>query len=569
MPTNNQILISEIIKRDSSENPQYKNEDSFFEFFAAQQVLKKYDLSDEEIEQHLTGNGNDGGCDGIFFFADGELIHEDDDDTKFKQDVKLTLCIIQAKNSMSFNEQPLEKWKTVSANLLSLDKSCEEFSERYTEGVLQAFSFFKDTYIHLIRKHAKLQIEYKYVSKGMEVHPNVMAQSEELKTLVKKMFPSPSVTVDVSFIGANELMEIVDSPSNTEFYLKLAEVPINLSTQQVYVALVNLSDYYKFITADSGELIKHIFESNVRDYQGHITVNKDIQDSLEHSEGEDFWWLNNGITVLAESANFVTTKELKITLPEIVNGLQTSNEIFNYFSAHPNMIDHEIRNVLVRIIVPQSEDSRDKIIFATNSQTSIPKASLRATDSIHRQIELYFKSRDLYYDRRKNYYKNQGKKSTQIISVSFLAQCMMSIVLQRPDFARARPSTLLTDNAAYNKLYDDRQDLATFYAAAFIGRKVDLTLRACSRYSTTNKSDILFYVIYVLCMRIINKEEISSDDLASIDFEQITENFILDCAERVNEIYLGLGGTDKIAKGPALIEQVKARLSPLLVKYRM
>lgn len=321
MSTNNQILISEIIKRDSSENPQYKNEDSFFEFFASQQVLKKYDLSDEEIEQHLTGSGNDGGCDGIFFFADGELVHEDDDDTKFKQDVKLTLCIIQAKNSMSFNEQPFEKWKTVSGNLLSLDKSCEEFSKRYTEGVLQAFSFFKDTYIHLIRKRAKLQIEYKYVSKGTEIHPNVLAQAEELKTLVKKMFPSPSVTVDVSFIGADQLMEIVDSPNNTEFYLKLAEVPINLSTQQVYVALVNLSDYYKFITSDSGELIKHIFESNVRDYQGHITVNKDIQDSLENSEGEDFWWLNNGITVLAESANFVTTKELKITLPEIVNGL--------------------------------------------------------------------------------------------------------------------------------------------------------------------------------------------------------------------------------------------------------
>lgn len=562
MSTNNQILISEIIKRDSSENPQYKNEDSFFEFFAAQQVLKKYDLSDEEIEQHLTGNGNDGGCDGIFFFADGELIHEDDDDTKFKQDVKLTLCIIQAKNSKSFNEQPFEKWKTVSANLLSLDKSCDEFSERYTEGVLQAFSFFKDTYIHLIRKRAKLQIEYKYVSKGTEIHPNVLAQAEELKTLVKKMFPSPSVTVDVSFIGADQLMEIVDSPSNTEFYLKLAEVPINLSTQQVYVALVNLSDYYKFITSDSGELIKHIFESNVRDYQGHITVNKDIQDSLEHSEGEDFWWLNNGITVLAESANFVTTKELKITLPEIVNGLQTSNEIFNYFSAHPNMVDQESRNLLVRIIVPQSEDSRDKIIFATNSQTSIPKASLRATDSIHRQIELYFKSRDLYYDRRKNYYKNQGKKSTQIVSVSFLAQCMMSIVLQRPDFARARPSTLLIDDVAYNKLYNDRQNLATFYAAAFIGKKVDLTLRACSRYSTTNKSDILFYVIYVLCIHILNKKEMTSDDLASIDFEQITEDLILDCAERVNEIYEELGGTDKIAKGPALLEQVKTRLLP-------
>ena len=568
MSTNNQILISEIIKHDWAENPQYNNEDSFFEFFAAQQILKKYDLSDEEIEQHLTGNGNDGGCDAIFFFADNELIHEDDNETKFKQDVKLTLCIIQAKNTTKFSEQPFEKWKTLSANLLSLDKPCNEFSRRYTESVLQAFSFFKDTYIHLIRKRAKLQIEYKYVSKGTDIHPHVLAQAEELKALVKKMFPSPSVSVDVSFIGADQLMEMVDSPSNTEFYLKLAEVPINLSAQQVYVALVNLSDYYKFITDDSGELIKHIFESNVRDYQGHVTVNKDIQDSLEHSEGEDFWWLNNGITILADSANFVTTKELRITLPEIVNGLQTSNEIYNYFSANPNRIDYENRNLLVRVIVPQSEDSRDKIIFATNSQTSIPKASLRATDSIHREIEIYFRSRDLYYDRRKNYYKNQGKKSTQIISVSFLAQCLMSIILQRPDFARARPSTLLTDDSAYNKLYNEKQDLATFYAAAFIGKKVDLTLRACSCYSTTNKSDILFYVIYVLCVRILNKQKITSHDLANIDLEQVNEELILDCAKRVYEIYMKLGGTDKVAKGPILIEQIKAHYCQFQEKYK-
>lgn len=143
MPTNNQILLSEIVTRNFADNPQYSTEDSYFEFFSAQQVLKKYDLSDEEIEQHLTGSGSDGGCDGIFFFADGELIHEDDDDTKFKQDVKLTLCIIQAKNTYSFKEQVFDKWKTVSANLLSLEKSCDEYKDRYTEAVRQAFAFLK------------------------------------------------------------------------------------------------------------------------------------------------------------------------------------------------------------------------------------------------------------------------------------------------------------------------------------------------------------------------------------------------------------------------------------------
>ena len=48
MPTNNQILLSEIVTRNFADNPQYSTEDSYFEFFSAQQVLKKYDLSDEE-----------------------------------------------------------------------------------------------------------------------------------------------------------------------------------------------------------------------------------------------------------------------------------------------------------------------------------------------------------------------------------------------------------------------------------------------------------------------------------------------------------------------------------------
>ena len=141
----------------------------------------------------------------------------------------------------------------------------------------------------------------------------------------------------------------------------------------------------------------------------------------------DFWWLNNGITILAEKVIPVTNKELSIINPEVVNGLQTSTEIYNYYSENLGLLESENRNVLIRVIVPASEESRDNIIFATNNQTNIPKSSLRVTDTIHLQIEMYFKSRGLYYDRRKNYYKNQKKKAADIVGVSFLAQCLISI----------------------------------------------------------------------------------------------------------------------------------------------
>jgi hypothetical protein len=40
-----------------------------------------------------------------------------------------------------------------------------------------------------------------------------------------------------------------------------------------------LSDFYQFIT-DGGEMLDHLFDFNVRDYQGDVEVNKGIRDAL-------------------------------------------------------------------------------------------------------------------------------------------------------------------------------------------------------------------------------------------------------------------------------------------------
>ena len=81
----------------------------------------------------------------------------------------------------------------------------------------------------------------------------------------------------------------------------------------------------------------------------------------------------------------------------------------------------------MRFIVPGSEEVRDDIIFATNNQTNIPKSSLRVTDAIHLQIEMYCKSRGLYYDRRKNYYKNLKKQQLHAQPYSVLNAPLFSL----------------------------------------------------------------------------------------------------------------------------------------------
>lgn len=268
----------------------------------------------------------------------------------------------ELKRENSFKEDPILKWKTVSDNLLQLSNPLDEFSLRYNEDVLESFRIFRDLYTKLIRNRIKLKFRFCYVTYAIECHPNVKQQAEELKAIIRKNYPAADVYVD--FIGAEELFEKYNSVAETVVNLPLVEMPIGLGKNKDYVGLVSLAEYFKFIIDDNQGLRKNFFEANVRDYQGKNAVNSCIRDTLEDTESaEDFWWLNNGITILASEATMANSRELQLTNPEIVNGLQTSSEIYNYYSQDIKRLEKENRNILVRVIVPETEKVRDDIIF--------------------------------------------------------------------------------------------------------------------------------------------------------------------------------------------------------------
>lgn len=555
--TNNQILLKEIIRQELSENEIYDSENAFFEFFSTSQVLKDKELSDEEINSGITGGGNDGGCDGIYIFVNNELIAEDQlDDLTAPKGAEINFVIIQAKNTTSFGEDALMKWKTVSKNLLDMTKDISSYRDkkRYTEQVVDMFLMFSNVVTKLVRKQPRIFIKYYYITLGIDVNPNVQEQADELRECVSEFYPSAKI--DIEFITADKLMELYNTDVENVLPLKIEGNPISRGKNSEYVSLVNLGEYYKFITDEDGRLRAKFFESNVRDYQGKNSVNTSIAESLKDSAGEDFWWLNNGITILADNIVPIRIDEYDIKNPAVVNGLQTSTEIYNFFSENQQLVKEEKRNVLVRIIVPSSEEARDKIIFATNNQTNIPKSSLRVTDIIHLQIEMYFKSRGLYYDRRKNYYKNQKKKASEIISVSFLAQCMISIFLRKPDFARARPSTLLTDDDTYRRLYESNIDLNVYYNTALIGSRIRANLAKTSDMTSGERADILYYLIYAVSIKFFNKWHIAFDDMKEADVLSISNDNI-DCIKRlVYSKYLELGGNSRVAKSRELVKKI-------------
>ena len=120
------------------------------------------------------------------------------------------------------------------------------------------------------------------------------------------------------------------------------------------------------------------------------------------------------------------------------------------------------RQLLVRIIEADDEALAAQIIKATNSQNRISVASLRATEPFQRSIEEFFRRGGLYYERKKNQYKNQGRARSDIVEVLELAQALGAILLRQPHTARGKPSALVRD-PLYVRVFNPKSPLQAYW----------------------------------------------------------------------------------------------------------
>ena len=160
----------------------------------------------------------------------------------------------------------------------------------------------------------------------------------------------------------------------------------------------------------------------------------------------------------------------------------------------------------------------------------------------------------------RNYYKNEGKKPKEIIGISFLSQCLMSVLLQRPDTARARPSTLLENDESYEKLFHENNSLKTYFVAASWGRAIENSLKDSKKYETAENNDIKFYILYYYACTKVNSLYPSNkniDDLENFEIVGVDRDIAIDICY---DIYRELGGNDKVAKGTEYLDKVKDRL---------
>lgn len=278
------------------------------------------------------------------------------------------------------------------------------------------------------------------------------------------------------------------------------------------------------------------------------------------------------MTITCASISPIDAFNLSLEDAQVVNGLQTSRQIFGHFSEH-KPTSNETRTVIVKLIPVADDAVRDKIIRATNNQNPIKSSTLVLTGEVHRDIEDLFKAQGFFYDRRPGFYKDQGKEITKIISLNEVAQAAIAVLLHRPDDARGRPGSYIGGDGKtgekHKLLFRPRQkaklvELRSYLKAVLIVRKVAEFINSVSEIDLGERHNILFHVSYHVVCSIIGYAAPTIDEVYDITSSQLTQEKLQSSYKTVLDAYRKQvkdeDNPDIVAKGSDFLAALKKTL---------
>jgi hypothetical protein len=181
-----------------------------------------------------------------------------------------------------------------------------------------------------------------------------------------------------------------------------------------------------------------LFARNVRGFLGSSKINKNLEKTLD-TEPEFFWYYNNGITIICDSAERLGRggrNYIHLVNPQIINGQQTTRIL------HQHAARNSKATVLVRVISVPRESEEDasrfenlvsNIVAATNWQNAIRASDLMANDRTQIEIERNLRKFEYYYVRKRESKgearRRSGMRRAQFIKKDELAQAVAACEL--------------------------------------------------------------------------------------------------------------------------------------------
>jgi len=376
------------------------------------------EISDEDI---IDGNDEEG----------IDIIHLDESENK------IILSIFNCKSSLSDNFSANDLTKLQAGLAYIFEKTLPEVQKLDNSKFVDKIITIRDSKDKIIEVNI-----YYCVYNGSSISNNVKRKQEEIgntySKIVKSYFNYGNAYFNFNFIDCKKLIE---QKRKNEEPLKGVKIIIP-SFDKNFGPIIETKDGFKGYVAsikagDIAGLVKKyqdsLFEKNVRGWLKYNKKNTDIYESAIGEESELFWFMNNGITIIADKIYYDPFKfKWEIENLQIVNGQQTARML--YEATRNKKLKNNII-VLCRIYETKNPNLINRIAKATNSQSSIGSRDLMSNEPEQIAIEKVFDKLNYYYERQKGQLK-PNKKFKKEINSKKLAQVSLAIICNKPSLAR-------------------------------------------------------------------------------------------------------------------------------------
>ena len=243
-----------------------------------------------------------------------------------------------------------------------------------------------------------------YVKKFNSEHSNYIADIFYLEDIKNRYYDEAeeihnNISVKIESIVKHTILNI-----NSDAY-KLENV---LDARYVLTPVVSVYRLYRYA------IEKHypIFDKNIREYLGNTGVNKGIYRTLQDPDDrKNFFYYNNGITIICDKMSKIETQSSEYNMnavfsidnPQIVNGCQTVNSIYEYLKNVPSAdLEREFKDtfVMLKILVIDRNDSEESelyrnIVKYNNSQNKIDEKTFVSNSNHFLRLQIEFEKKGL------------------------------------------------------------------------------------------------------------------------------------------------------------------------------
>ena len=207
-----------------------------------------------------------------------------------------------------------------------------------------------------------------------------------------------------------------------------------------------------------------LLQQNIRNGEGGTPSNRDIYNTAVSNESENFYFYNNGITVLCDAWDYDQPSwRLSITRPQIVNGGQTLRQVA------AAQADGRLRDgvkVLLRVIsIGENKEFAGNAAVNLNNQTVVKSSFLKSNHPFFIQMQHALLPMGWYFERKQGDWENLSdseradlltkiSSEDRIIQMQTGCQAYCAVYMQDIDLAKKNPKFIFLPKRSGGRFED-------------------------------------------------------------------------------------------------------------------